>query len=48
MMGHFNLGHLYLKIGQKDKAVEEYQILLKLDIKKAEELLQMIYGISSC
>ena len=39
---YYNLGKAYLKIGDKDLALEEYEILKTLDEELANELIDFI------
>jgi len=43
---HFSLGWLYLIIGEKQLALEEYKILIKLDSEFAKRLYDMIISIN--
>jgi len=40
---HFGLGLTYLRIGDRNLALNEYKILKELDIDKANELFDLIY-----
>jgi len=40
---HLSLGEYYLKIGDKNLALNEYKILKELDISLANELFDLIY-----
>ncbi|MDP3260306.1 MAG: response regulator [Thermodesulfovibrionales bacterium] len=40
---HYHIGLVYIVLEQKEKALEEYQILKKLDSKLAEKLFKEIY-----
>jgi len=39
---YYNLGETYLKLGNKDLALEQYEILKTLDEELANELLVLI------
>ena len=40
---HYHMGLVYIVLEQREKALEEYQILKKLDSKLAEKLFEEIY-----
>ena len=42
-IAHYNFDLIYLRIGDKSSALNEYKILKELDIDKANELFDLIY-----
>ncbi|MBN2019796.1 MAG: tetratricopeptide repeat protein [Sedimentisphaerales bacterium] len=42
-LAHYGLGGVYYLVGDKDLALEEYKILKTLDVKRANELFNLIY-----
>jgi tetratricopeptide (TPR) repeat protein len=39
---HYNLGELYLDVGKRDSAIQEYEILKNLDRHFADKLFKVI------
>ena len=42
-MAHFSLGLAYILLNDRESALKEYKILKNLDLKKADELFDLIY-----